>query len=159
MGLATELGLILKKHERMLVTAESCTGGMLAEVITSVPGSGTWFERGLITYSNIAKQELLGVKHATLERFGAVSKEVAKEMADGALLNSNAQVSIAITGIAGPSGGTEGKPVGMVHFACAGIDCQTKTFFQQFLGDRAAIRQQAVKFALEQLIEFVKQIK
>lgn len=156
MNLAKKLGAALKKRGLLLVTAESCTGGMLAEIITSVPGSSAWFERGLVTYSNIAKHELLGVKIATIEKHGAVSLQVAKEMADGALANSHAQISIAITGIAGPDGGTKDKPIGMVCFACAQTNQQTQTFLQQFSGNRASIRKQAIRFALAQLIIFIQ---
>jgi nicotinamide-nucleotide amidase len=152
MDRAKKLGEILKKRGLLLVTAESCTGGMLAEIITSIPGSSAWFERGLITYSNLAKQELLGVTLATIEKYGAVSTQVAKEMANGALAASHAQISIAITGIAGPNGGTIDKPIGTACFACAKKNCQTKTFLQQFFGNRTSIRKQAVQFALEQLI-------
>ena len=149
--IAKKLGAVIKKRGLLLVTAESCTGGMLAEIITSIPGSSAWFERGLVTYSNIAKHELLGVKLATIERYGAVSLEVAKEMADGALINSHAQISIAITGIAGPDGDTKDKPIGMVCFAFAQKDKHTQAFLQQFSGNRTNIRKQAIRFALEYL--------
>ena len=156
MDLAIKLGIILKKRKLLVVTAESCTGGMLAEIITSIHGSSEWFERGLVTYSNLSKQELLGVKQATLEKYGAVSEQVAKELADGALVNSHAQVSVAITGIAGPSGGTKDKPVGVVYFAYARKNYKPQVFFRQFSGDRTSIRSQAVQWALEQLITFVE---
>jgi len=148
--MAAKLGEILKQRNLLLVIAESCTGGMLAEVITSIPGSSKWFDCGFVTYSNCSKQKLLGVKSDTLEQYGAVSEQVVKAMAEGGLANSDAQVSIAITGIAGPSGGTKDKPVGTVYFACAGINHQTQIFLRHFSGDRASIRKQAVQFVLEQ---------
>src|SRR3990167_5136864 len=110
--LAKELGTTLKPRGLLLATAESCTGGGLSYWITSVPGSSDWYERGFVTYSNAAKIEMLGVRSATLEKFGAVSEEIAREMALGALAHSKANVSIAVTGIAGPDGGTPDKPVG-----------------------------------------------
>ncbi|KPJ67878.1 MAG: damage-inducible protein CinA [Coxiella sp. DG_40] len=149
--LARRVGSALKSQKLMLATAESCTAGQVAYVITSVSGSADWFERGFITYSNIAKQEMLGVNPKTLEHFGAVSEQTAKEMAEGALMRSNSQISIAVTGIAGPTGGSKEKPVGTVCFAWARKDGQTNTTKQHFKGDRNSIRSQATQFALEQL--------
>jgi len=117
--LATELGALLKAHGYMLALAESCTGGMVAEVITSVAGSSAWFDRGFVTYSNQAKIDMLGVSEQTLENLGAVSEQVAVEMAFGALKHSQAHIAGSITGIAGPDGGTADKPVGTVCFAWA----------------------------------------
>lgn len=154
--LATKLGVILEKCGLSVVTAESCTGGMVAQIITSVHGSSAWFERGFVTYSNIAKQELLEVNLETLEIYGAVSGHTVKEMAEGALANSHADLSVAITGIAGPSGGTEEKPVGTVYFAFAGKNKSTKISCQQFFGDRDSVRKQAAQFALEKLIDFIE---
>jgi nicotinamide-nucleotide amidase len=135
-----------------LVTAESCTGGGVATAMTELAGSSQWFERGFITYSNSAKQELLGVQISTLERYGAVSEETAREMADGALRNSHGQISLAVTGIAGPSGGSVEKPVGMVCFAWAKRGHATQSATEYFSGDRAAIREQATRYVLEELL-------
>lgn len=153
--LALKLGQQLKKNHRMLVAAESCTGGGLSEAITAIAGSSTWFERGYVTYSNAAKQELLGVKTTTLNQQGAVSEAVAREMAEGALKQSHAEISIAITGIAGPDGGTVEKPTGTVWFALAGMNAETVTAVQYFKGNREAVRQQSIQFALEKLIGFI----
>ncbi len=147
------LGLALKKRQWKLVTAESCTGGGLAYYLTSVPGSSDWFERGLVTYSNLSKQELLGVQAETLEKFGAVSAETAREMAAGALRHSAAQISLAITGIAGPDGGTLQKPVGTVWFGwkVAAAEVQAKKVL--FSGTRAEIREQSIALALQCLLD------
>jgi nicotinamide-nucleotide amidase len=152
-ALAKKLGDRLKQRGHKLVTAESCTGGWLAQVITSIPGSSRWFERGFVTYSNESKQELLAVKRETLARCGAVSEETAREMAEGALRQSHAQIAIAITGIAGPEGGTQGKPVGTVWFAWAERGQPTRSALRCFAGDRATVRYEAVKAALEGLLE------
>ncbi len=136
----------------MLVTAESCTGGWAAQVVTSVPGSSDWFERGLVTYSNAAKQELLGVRKSTLEKHGAVSEETAREMALGALGRSRGTVALAITGVAGPTGGSAAKPVGTVCFAWArGRRVASET--RRFSGDRESVRRQSVVRALEGVLE------
>ena len=136
----------------MLATAESCTGGWVGQVVTAVPGSSHWFDRGFITYTNNAKQQMLGVSTDLLARYGAVSEQTARAMAEGALERSDAQVSLAITGIAGPGGGTRDKPVGTVCFAWAMEDRDTQTKRLQFDGDRQAIRQQAVAEALSGLL-------
>jgi len=159
LGLSATLGQHLKTHKLMLTLAESCTGGMLAQYITAIPGSSSWFERSYVTYSNLAKQEMLGVNAQTLSHHGAVSEEVAAEMVRGACQHSHAQVAIAITGIAGPDGGTVNKPVGTV---CFGFSCpkasnvddgqQIMTQTQHFSGNRDSIRQQSVIHALETLI-------
>lgn len=149
--LITKLGTGLTAKKLMLATAESCTGGMAAEVITSVAGSSDWFERGFVVYSNAAKHEMLGVKSKTLTEFGAVSEEVAKEMAEGALAHSHAQISIAITGIAGPTGGTKEKPVGTVCFAWSRVGAETIMLTKHFAGNRNEIREQAAQFALAEL--------
>jgi nicotinamide-nucleotide amidase len=135
-----------------IATAESCTGGWVAQVITHTAGSSAWFERGFVTYSNAAKIEMLGVRAATLAEHGAVSEATACEMAAGALAKSTASIALAITGIAGPTGGSKSKPVGTVCFAwCrAGEAAQTET--QHFSGDREAIRRQAVVYALQGLL-------
>lgn len=141
----------LKSQAWKLSVAESCTGGGLAYALTQIPGSSTWFERGFITYSNSAKEEMLQVTPQTLLSCGAVSEETAREMAEGALANSHTQISLAITGIAGPDGGTSDKPVGTVWFACAGEHFATKTTSMVFQGDRTSVREQAIQFALLQL--------
>jgi nicotinamide-nucleotide amidase len=153
--LTNSIGELLKKKNLLLTTAESCTGGMVAQVITAVPGSSNWFERGFVTYSNSAKQDMLGVQLTTLETFGAVSAETAQEMAEGALHHSLAQVSLAITGVAGPDGGSPEKPVGTVCFAWAGTGLATQTQKQLFTGDRQSIREQATEFVLHSLIKYL----
>jgi len=154
-ALALEAGRALKKHGLMLATAESCTGGWAAQMITSVSGSSEWFERGFVSYTNLAKREMLGVKTAILSRFGAVSEQTARAMAEGALLHSHAQVAFAITGIAGPSGGTPEKPVGTVCFAWAGKKRDSNSAKHVFTGDREAVRRQAVAVAFQGLLEFI----
>jgi len=154
-GLARRLGLAAKRRGVRVATAESCTGGGVAEAITRVSGSSDWFERGFVTYANLAKEEMLGVANATLVAHGAVSEEVAAEMAAGALERSAADASVAITGIAGPTGGTPAKPVGLVWFAWAarGAPVQCRRFL--FKGDRAAVRRQSVAVALQGLIDLL----
>jgi nicotinamide-nucleotide amidase len=154
--LARAVGHELKKQGLMLAAAESCTGGWLAQVITSVPGSSEWFERGFVTYTNIAKREMLGVKTTILSRHGAVSEQTARAMAEGALAHSHAQVAVAITGIAGPTGGTPEKPVGTVCFAWAGRKRDTISAKHLFSGDREGIRRQAVVTALQGLLDFLQ---
>jgi nicotinamide-nucleotide amidase len=151
--LAVRLGEALKGRRLTLAVAESCTGGWLGQAITSVPGSSEWFDRGFVTYSNAAKEEMLGVKRERLERFGAVSEEVAREMAAGALEHSRADIAVSITGVAGPDGGTPEKPVGTVCFAFAGKNQTSHCRTQRFDGDRDDVRRQSVGFALEMLIE------
>ena len=153
--LSGTLGRELQLKHLKLAVAESCTGGWLSEVITSVSGSSNWFDRGFVVYTNKAKQELLHVSEAMLEQFGAVSEQVVEAMAIGALNNSHADVGVAITGIAGPSGGTEEKPVGLIWFGFSVKDESVKTYHRHFNGDRESIRQQAVKFALKKLIELI----
>jgi nicotinamide-nucleotide amidase len=154
-----ELGLALKNKQLTLCTAESCTAGGLAYWITSVPGSSAWFERGFVVYSNEAKKDLLNVSANTLHQFGAVSEETAREMAKGALKNSLATISIATTGIAGPDGGSEEKPVGTVWTAFANKNAptqnQTQTMVNIFHGDREMIRLATIENALEQLLLFI----
>lgn len=152
-ALATELGSALKARGLMLAMAESCTGGMVTQAITSVAGSSVWFDRGFVTYSNAAKIDMLGVSNGTLERFGAVSEQTASEMALGALKNSASQIAGSITGIAGPDGGTEAKPVGTVCFAWVGLNFPVSTSTQLFHGNRQEIRQQAAIFMMVGLIE------
>ncbi|MDP2430741.1 MAG: CinA family protein [Pseudomonadota bacterium] len=151
-ALAAELGVALLQRGWKLATAESCTGGWAAQVATAVAGSSQWFERGFITYSNEAKMEMLGVRAETLEAFGAVSEETAAEMALGALTHSRAQAAFAITGIAGPSGGTPDKPVGTVCFAWARAGAGVVTARRQFPGARQQIRAQSVELALRKML-------
>lgn len=138
-----------------IALAESCTGGLLAAQLTSLAGSSDWFERGFVTYSNQAKEESISVPKELIERYGAVSEEVAKAMAEGVLKNSLAQVSVAITGIAGPGGGSANKPVGMVCFAWGmrvADQIQTRSQTKRFSGDRQSIREQACVYAIESLL-------
>ena len=147
-ALAQSLGDRLKERGGLLVTAESCTGGWVAQVATSLAGSSAWFERGFVTYSNAAKEELLGVRRETLERHGAVSEETAREMALGALERSRGTLALAITGVAGPGGGSPAKPVGTVCFAWAGAGGKVRAETRHFDGDREAVRRQSVAHAL-----------
>lgn len=151
--LAESLGIELIRRHWSLTTAESCTGGWVAKVVTQVSGSSQWFDRGFVTYSNLAKQEMLGVTSETLQRHGAVSEATVREMALGALHYSHAQVSLAISGIAGPSGGTPDKPVGTVWFAWAIRDGSVSTATRKFDGNRESIRHQAVEIALEECLQ------
>lgn len=154
-NLASTLGLALKQHGYVLTLAESCTGGMAAQAITSIAGSSDWFDRGFVTYSNAAKIEMLNVSANTLDTYGAVSEQTAAEMAIGALKNSHAQIAGSITGIAGPTGGSENKPVGTVCFAWVGTQLPMFTYTQLFTGDRTAVRQQATAFLLEKLQQVI----
>ena len=151
--LAETLGAELLRRKWTLATAESCTGGWAAKVVTQVSGSSQWFDRGFVTYNNIAKQEMLGVSTETLEQHGAVSEATVREMAAGALRHSHAQVALAISGIAGPGGGTPQKPVGMVCFAWAIADGAHIAVTHHFEGNRDSIRHQAVQTALEGLLQ------
>ena len=151
--LVQQLGEALRARGWRLVTAESCTGGLLAAACTSIAGSSDWFERGLVSYSNGAKTELLGVPAELIARHGAVSGEVAAAMADGALHAAPAQLALAVTGIAGPGGAVPGKPVGTVWFALAAAGRATQAERLWFDGDRAAVRGQAVRHALQRLVE------
>jgi nicotinamide-nucleotide amidase len=156
-ALAAQVGEKLQNQRHSIACAESCTGGLVAAAFTSVAGSSTWFDRGYVTYSNQAKQELLGVRDDTLARFGAVSEETAMEMASGVLLSgTSASIALSTTGIAGPGGATPGKPVGMVCFGLAqrtadGVNVRALT--QVFQGNRAQVREQSVRFALAQVLE------
>src|SRR5213595_1511788 len=150
--LAIQAGVALAGKSLMLATAESCTGGLVAAAITDVSGSSGWFERGFVTYSNEAKSTMLGVPARLVRDHGAVSEEVARAMAEGALLNSRAQVALSVTGVAGPNGGTPEKPVGMVCFGWSNrITTHTET--QRFRGDRGQIRRQAAEHAMRGLLE------
>jgi len=147
LALSRRTGTALKKRGQTLVTAESCTGGWVAQAVTSVAGSSDWFERGYVTYSNVAKRELLGVSQKILSTKGAVSEETARAMARGALRKGRGSISVAITGIAGPGGGSPGKPVGTVCFAWArGRRIRSET--RRFRGGRNRVRRQSVLHAL-----------
>ena len=153
--LAAEAGRRLLARGWRVATAESCTGGLVAGAITAIAGSSDWFERGFVTYSNDAKRELLAVPQLLLERHGAVSEPVAQAMAEGALAHSRADCALAVTGVAGPSGGTPDKPVGFVCFAWARRDGATVTGARRLDGDRADIRRASVAIALQGVIDLV----
>ena len=146
----THISTALLARKQMLATAESCTGGLIAAACTDLAGSSQWFERGFVSYSNAAKTELLGVPAALIAAHGAVSEPVARAMAEGALAHSHAQVSVAVTGVAGPTGGSEAKPVGTVWFAWC-LAGRTHSEMQCFGGDRVAVRGATVQHALAQL--------
>ncbi len=154
LSLATNLGVALRARERQIATAESCTGGGIAEVITRVPGSSAWFEYGFVTYSNIAKIRLLDVDPAILKQSGAVSEAVVRSMALGAMRNAQSYCAVAVSGIAGPGGGTPAKPVGTVWLAW----CSERTVRAEcrgFGGDRDAVREQTVQAALEGMLQLL----
>src|SRR4051812_36290646 len=153
--LAEKLGARLKARGALLVTAESCTGGWAAQAVTAIAGSSEWFERGFVTYSNAAKEEMLGVRHETLTRHGAVSEQTAREMALGAIEKSRGTISLAITGIAGPGGGTASKPVGTVCFGWARKGLAASAETRRFSGDRDAVRRQSVEHALRRVLELL----
>ena len=153
--LAIELGDRLRARGWMLATAESCTGGWVGQLVTAIPGSSQWYERGFITYANAAKVEMLGVPEAALATYGAVSEETAAAMAAGALANSHAQAALAISGIAGPGGGTPQKPVGLVCYGWALADGTVMSSTCRLDGDREEIRSRAVAAALRGLIELI----
>ena len=153
--LAGRVGEWCRATGEMLVSAESCTGGGIAQAITSVAGSSGWFERGFVTYSGASKHELLGVAPDTLARSGAVSEETACEMAAGGLARSHGTVCLAVTGIAGPGGGSAAKPVGMVCFAWARRNGDIRSETRHFRGDRESVRQQSVNYALQGLLHIL----
>jgi nicotinamide-nucleotide amidase len=155
MTLADKVGQALGPRNLMMATAESCTGGGIAQALTEIPGSGDWFDCGFVTYSNTAKNEMLDVPDAVIAQFGAVSEEVAAAMAAGAVANSNADVAVSTTGIAGPTGAVPGKPIGTVCFGWARGD-QVHTERLVFQGDRRSVREQAVAHALRGLLRFVE---
>jgi nicotinamide-nucleotide amidase len=154
-ALATKVGTKLRARAMLLATAESCTGGWVAQAVTSVAGSSAWFERGFVTYSNAAKTDMLRVKAGTLRVHGAVSEQTAGEMAAGALARSRAQVAVAITGIAGPDGGSAEKPVGTVCFAWAMQNGAARAETRLFKGDRESVRRQSVIAALQGVMELL----
>jgi len=153
--LAGELGEILRARDWMLATAESCTGGWVGQLVTALPGSSQWYERGFITYANAAKIEMLGVPAATIDEHGAVSEQTASAMAAGALAHSHAQAALAISGIAGPGGGTRQKPVGLVCYGWALADGTVMSSTCRLDGDREEIRSRAVAAAVRGLIELI----
>ena len=153
--LAERTGRALEDKGLMLATAESCTGGWIAEAITMIPGSSAWFDRGFVTYTYISKREMLGVRGETLEKDGAVSEAVVREMVEGALKASHAQVAVSVSGVAGPSGGTPEKPVGTVCFGWALKGSAPRIETRLFPGDREAVRRQSVVHGLEVLLEML----
>ncbi len=155
--LAADVGRALKRAGLCLVSAESCTGGWVAEAVTAIAGSSDWFERGFVTYSNAAKREVLGVSAATLNQYGAVSEETAREMALGSLKHSRAQISVAVTGVAGPGGGSADKPVGTVCFAWAKNDAALRSERHWLEGDRTEVRRQSVVIALRGILSLSTQ--
>ncbi len=146
--LAAGVGAALKARGLWLVTAESCTGGWIGEAVTAVPGSSAWYERGFVTYTNVAKREMLGVDAHILEQSGAVSEETVRAMVTGALANSHAEVAVAVSGVAGPAGGTAAKPVGTVCIGWGLKSGMPAAETQHFAGDREAVRRQSVERAL-----------
>jgi nicotinamide-nucleotide amidase len=151
-SLSAEVGAWLQARGWTLACAESCTGGWVAQVVTATAGSSGWFDRGFVTYSNAAKMDMLGVSPATLAAHGAVSEETVQEMVIGALAASRADVALAVSGIAGPSGGSPDKPVGMVCFAWSEVGEAPRSTTRRFTGDREAVRRQAVVHALRGLL-------
>ena len=154
--LAASLGGRLSSRGWMLATAESCTGGWIAKAMTDVPGSSGWFDRGFVTYSNAAKRTMLGVREETLSRLGAVNEEVVREMAAGALSHSLAQAAIAVSGIAGPGGGSPEKPAGTVWIAWGVPQSGVAARCYRFAGDRETVRRRSVLAALEGLLELLQ---
>ncbi|MDR0217472.1 MAG: nicotinamide-nucleotide amidase [Enterobacteriaceae bacterium] len=154
--LSIELGTRLRQKKLSITCAESCTGGWIAKVITDIAGSSAYFNRGFVTYSNEAKHEMLGVSQVSLAQFGAVSEQVVREMAVGALKAATADYAVSVSGIAGPDGGSAEKPVGTVCFGFAirdGDNIHTQSYYQLFTGDRNSVRLQSVIFSLKTLLE------
>lgn len=156
--IAQELGQALQARRLLVTTAESCTGGWVGQAITAIAGSSEWFERGFVSYSDTAKQEMLGVSEQTLRQYGAVSEETALEMAEGALRFSHAHLSLAVTGIAGPTGATPDKPIGLVWIAWSSLQLPPKAKKAYFSGDRDQIRQQAVALAMTGLLDYMEKL-
>lgn len=152
---AGKVGDALKAKAMVMTAAESCTGGWIGQAVTMVPGSSKWFDRGFVTYTNEAKQEMLGVSAETLKKFGAVSEQTVREMAAGALKASRAQISVAVSGVAGPDGGTPKKPVGTVCIAWCKSGAEPLARTHRFQGDRDSVRRQSVIAALEGLLVLV----
>ncbi len=157
-ALARQVGGRLLGLDEMLVTAESCTGGWIAKTLTDIPGSSQWFDRGFVTYSNAAKHQLLGVPEDLIERHGAVSESVVRAMTEGALRHAEARIAVAVSGIAGPDGGTPDKPVGTVWIAWEASETdQVVARRYQFDGDRERVRRQAVATALEGVLDLLRE--
>lgn len=154
--LARDVGAALEQAGLKLVTAESCTGGWVAECVTDIPGSSNWYDRGFVTYSNEAKCEVLDVDPNLIEAHGAVSEAVVRALAAGALQHSRAEVAVAVSGIAGPSGGTAGKPAGTVWFAWQRLGQACRVRLERFAGDRKEVRRQAVVVALQGVLDVCK---
>jgi nicotinamide-nucleotide amidase len=152
----SQVAELLKVSEQMLAVSESCTGGWLAKVCTDLPGSSEWFDRGFVTYSNEAKHDMLGVSETTIESYGAVSANTVEEMVSGSLSHSRADWAIAISGVAGPGGGSEVNPVGSVWFAWMKKNQSPIVIKKIFSGDRDQVRRQSVEFALEELAKLLK---
>lgn len=155
--LAAHIGELARRQGLVMTTAESCTGGGVAYALTAIPGSSAWFEQGFVTYSNQAKHAMLGVKQTTLTRYGAVSEEVVEEMALGALDQAKAQLSVAVSGIAGPEGGSDEKPVGTVWLAWAKASGVYGAECYHFKGDRQSVRNKTVTAALVGLLNCLKE--
>jgi len=153
---ALALGPLLLRKRRMMATAESCTGGWIAQTVTAIAGSSDWFDRGFVTYSNQAKMDMLGVAAATLDAHGAVSAETAAEMAAGALARAGVGITVAVTGVAGPAGGSAEKPVGTVWFGWCLDGGVPVTRRHCFDGDRESVRRQTVAVALDGLVEILE---
>lgn len=153
--LSEQVGQRLLADKLFLVTAESCTGGGIAQCITDIAGSSQWFDRGFVTYTNQSKQDLLGVSEKTLSTYGAVSEQTVIEMVQGALMNSPADVAVAVSGIAGPGGGSLEKPVGLVWHAWATRNNQPVTLAEQYLGNRQQVRTQAIETALSGILRLL----
>jgi nicotinamide-nucleotide amidase len=154
-SLAAQLGIILTDKCLTITTAESCTGGGIVYALTDTPGSSYYIDRSFITYSNQSKHELLGVKIKTLDKYGAVSEDTVKEMAIGAAVAANADISVAVSGIAGPGGGSIDKPVGLVWVAIK-INHEVHTYEKYFVGNRANIRMQVIEFTLKEILTKIK---
>lgn len=154
--IADQLGQTLIQRMQMLALAESCTGGWLGQVVTAVAGSSAWFDRGFVTYSNLAKSEMLGVAPQLIRDEGAVSRAVVQSMAEGAIANSAAQWSIAVSGVAGPDGGSDSRPVGTVWIAWAGVGRRIESRRFQFSGGREAVRRATVQAGLEGLLQYIE---
>jgi nicotinamide-nucleotide amidase len=156
LSLTQRLAEAMLRSSLKLVTAESCTGGGIAQLVTCIPGSSQWFDRGFVTYSNESKQEMLAVPHDVLTRFGAVSEECAAAMAEGAINHSHADVALSVTGIAGPDGGCADKPVGTVCFGWVRRDAETLSTRVVFDGDREQVRQQSTLMAIQGLLDLLE---
>ncbi len=154
--LSERLGALLLASKQVMVTAESCTGGGISAAITDIAGSSAWFDRAFITYSNEAKVEMLGITTKTLEQHGAVSEPIVTEMVLGALEHSNGTIAVSVSGIAGPGGGTEQKPVGTVCFGFADLSGWQQIETCHFNGNRAEVRQQVVHYALATVVDYLQ---